>query len=103
VDHLLFLYQFLRAQPLVPFFITVLIALPLILQLKKSRHASTSSWLYSGGGSLLWLAFAIFNIAFHQAPIVTLNEFIVVGLPLFVLSINAMLFWGFDSFAHREQ
>jgi hypothetical protein len=103
VDYLLALYQFLRTQPLVPFFITVLIALPLIVQLKNSRHASTSSWLYSGGSSLLWLAFAIFNIAFHQAPFVFLNEFIVIGLPLFVLSINAMLFWGFESIAHPEK
>jgi hypothetical protein len=103
MEGLIALYRVLRMQPFVPFFIAVFISVPLIVQLKTSGRASTSSWLYSGGSSLVWLAFAIFNIAFHQEPFVFLNEFIVVGLPLFVLSVNAMLFWGFDSLAHRDK
>jgi hypothetical protein len=103
MEGLVSLYQLLRMQPLVPFCIAVLIALPLIVQLKTSGRASTSLWLYFGGCSLLWLAFAIFAITFHQEPLVFLNEFIVVGLPLFVLSVNAMLFWGFESLRHRDK
>jgi hypothetical protein len=103
MDLLLALYQTLRTQPLVPFLIAALIALPLILQLKNSGHASTSCWLYSGGTAFLWLIFAIFNIAFHQEPFLFLNESLVVGISLFVLSVNAILFWSFDLLVHPDR
>jgi hypothetical protein len=69
MDLLLALYQFLQAQPPNPFSIALLIiAILLIPQLTESGGASTPSWLYYGATSLLWLPFAIFNIAFHQEP-----------------------------------
>lgn len=102
MEGLLNIYQALRAQPFVPFAVAALFLAPLLFQLKKKGGASLSSWLSFGVTAAVWLAFAIYNVAFRPEPFLALSDAVFVGLPLLVFSVNSVLFWAFGLLSHSR-
>ena len=102
MEGLLNIYQSLRLQPLIPFVVAALLVAPLLFKLKMNGRANWSSWVSFGGTAVVWLAFAIYNVAFRPEPLLALSDVVMVGLPLLVFSANSVLFWVFGLLSHNR-
>lgn len=95
MDGLIAFYQLLRGSVILPVVIGVAFFALLAIERKLKGKVRFGSYLWFGITGLLWGLFAIFNFIFEQSPFTALPEIVYIGLPLFIFSVNSLLFWLF--------